>query len=208
MLDYYLRSCALTGLLLLAACTVIDDLGARQHPPELQAQVDARDATMVAMHLQTLESVASGTPALQAELALDVRLQAETDPSILNRLRHALVLGLPGHVASDPAAARDALGALLATPELLRPAEIAIAQVMLREVNNELALEGSSRRDAADPNSGENLKLAALNRRLQSQAAENARLRQELADALEKLEAIATLERNLSKPRDTTEHPP
>lgn len=208
MPDRQLRAGALVGLLLLTGCAVIDDLGARRRPAEAQAQPDVRDAAMVAMHLKTLESIARGTPAVQAELAEEVRSQSATDPTIFNRLRYALVLGLPAHTASDAAAARDALGTLLATPELMRPAEIAIAQVMLHDVNARIALAGSSQREALDSARDDNLKIAALNRRLQSQAAENARLHQELAEALAKLEAIATLERNLAAPRNSTERPP
>jgi hypothetical protein len=163
---------------------------------------------MVASHLQTLEAIARGTPAEQAELAAEVRQQAAADPTLFNRLRHALVLGLPGHAASSPEAARDALGEILATPEMLRPAELAIAHVMLHEVNTRIALAGESQRAAADSERGEGVRIEALNRRIQAQNAENARLRQELAEALEKLEAVATLERNIAERRNGTERTP
>lgn len=193
-------------VLLMGGCSVMGDLGRRQPPATVQS--DPRDAAMVASHLRTLESVARGTPSEQAELAEEVRRQAATDPTLFNRLRLALVLGLPGHAASDPVAARDQLGILLTTPEMMLPAEIAIAHVMLHEVNTRIALEGENARAATDATRDESARNEALNRRLQAQNAETLRLRQELADALAKLEAVATLERNIAERRNGTERPP
>ena len=104
------------------------------------------------------------------------------------------MLGLPGHATSNPAAARDALGELLATPEMLRPAELAFAYVMLHEVNARIAQAGENQRAAVDSERDENVRIEALNRRIQAQTVENARLRQELTEALKKLEAVATLD--------------
>lgn len=199
---------AIAACALLAGCAVVDDLGAGRRQQTATVESDPRDAAMVASHLRTLESIARGTPAEQAELAEEVRRQATTDPTLFNRLRHALVLGLPGHTASDPVAARDALGILLATPEMMLPAEIAIAHVMLHEVNTRLALVGETQRTAESSEREDSARVEALNRRLQSQSAENARLRQELADALAKLEAVADLERNIAERRNSTERPP
>lgn len=196
------------GLLLLAGCNVVDDLGSRRRESDALPQPDPRDAAMVASHLQTLESIARGTPAEQAELAALIRQQAEADPTLFNRLRHALVLGLPGHATSNPAAARDALGELLATPEMLRPAELAFAYVMLHEVNARIAQAGENQRAAVDSERDENVRIEALNRRIQAQTVENARLRQELTEALKKLEAVATLERNIAERRNGAERNP
>lgn len=195
-------------LALFAGCTVVDDLGARRRQPEAAPRPDPRDAAMAASHLQTLESIARGTPAEQAELSAEIRRQAESDPTLFNRLRHALVLGLPGHAASDPVRARNALGEILATPEMLRPAELAIAFVMLHDVNARIALAGENQRVAADTERDESVRIEALNRRIQAQNAENARLRQDLAEALKKLEAVATLERSIAEKGTTAERTP
>ena len=208
MLERGLRVLLVASLVLVGGCAVVDDLGARRKPPAPAAEPDPRDSAMVASHLRTLESIARGTPSEQAELVEEVRRQAATDPTLFNRLRLALVLGLPGHVASDPVVARDQLGTLLATPEMMLPAEIAIAHVMLYEVNTRIALEGEKSRNDTDANRGDSARIEALNRRLQSQNAENARLRQELAEALAKLEAVADLERNIAERRNGTERPP
>jgi hypothetical protein len=195
-------------VLLIGGCSVVDGLGAGRRQPPAPVQPDPRDAAMVASQLRTLESIARGTPSEQAELTEEVRRQAATDPTLFNRLRLALVLGLPGHAASDPVAAREQLGILLTTPEMMLPAEIALAHVMLHEVNTRIALVGENARAATDANRGESARNEALNRRLQAQNAENARLRQDLAEALKKLEAVATLERNIAERRNGTEPPP
>jgi len=196
------------AVLLLAGCNVVDDLGSRRREADALPQPDPRDAAMVASHLQTLESIARGTPAEQAELATLIRQQAEVDPTLFNRLRHALVLGLPGHASSNPVTARDALGELLASPEMMRPAELAIAYVMLHEVNARIAQAGENQRAAADIERDESVRIDALNRRIQAQGVENARLRQELTEALKKLEAVATLERNIAERRNGVERNP
>lgn len=207
MPDLTHRLALVACVLLIGGCSVVDNLGARRQP-QAAVQADPRDAAMVASQLRTLEAIARGTPSEQAELTEEIRGQAATDPTLFNRLRLALVLGLPGHAASDPVAARDQLGVLLATPEMMLPAEIAVAHVMLHEVNTRIALEGESARAATDATREESARNEALNRRLQAQTAENTRLRQELADALAKLEAVATLERNIAERRNGTERPP
>ena len=58
-----------------------------------------------------------------------------------------------------------------------------------------------------DVHSDENVRIEALNRRIQAQTVENARLRQELTEALKKLEAVATLERNIAERRNGAERP-
>ena len=206
MREHLLR-CGALALLLLGGCSLVEDFNTHRAKPEPTQANSSREATLVTQYLKTLDSLANGTPADQAELAEDARSQAAVDPTIFNGLRYALVLAMPGHAASDPMAARDALGALLAGPELLLPAEIAIADVMLHEVNARIALEVENRRLMNESSRQEHGQVQALTRRLQTQSAENARLRQDLADALAKLEAVATLERNIAE-RDNSAKPP
>jgi uncharacterized protein YlxW (UPF0749 family) len=91
---------------------------------------------------------------------------------------------------------------------MLRPAELAIAFVMLHDVNARIALAGENQRAAADTERDESVRIEALNRRIQAQNAENARLRQDLAEALKKLEAVATLERSIAEKGTTAERTP
>lgn len=208
MREQLIRCGSIACLLFLGACNLVEDFNLRRDKPEPLLRDTAREATLVADYLRTLEDLAQGSPALQAEIAADVRNMAAVDPTIFNRLRHALVLAMPGHVASNPVAARDDLGALLGTPELLLPAELAIANVMLHEVNARITLELENQRLAGETSRQEKSQIQTLARRLQAQTAENARLRLELTEALAKLEAVATLERDIAKRRDTPERSP
>ena len=124
---------------------------------------------------------------------------AELSPTSSNRLRHALVLGLPGHAASDPNAARNALDTLLGAPDGLLPAELALAQVARRDVDARLTLLSENQRLVTEAGREEKERQKTLNRRLQAQDEEITRLRKELDEALAKLEAVADLERNMAE---------
>lgn len=194
--------------LAVGGCTTLEDHRLQAGTEQLSAAASARETALVAEYLRTLEAFATSGPAEQAELAEHARAVAAGDPTIFNRLRHALVLAIPGHAASNTQAARDALGALLATPEMLLSAEIAIANVMRHEVDARLVLERENQRLAEQGARNGQGQVETLMRRVQTQAAENARLKQELAEALAKLEAVATLERNIVERRGNAERTP
>jgi hypothetical protein len=79
------------------------------------------------------------------------------------------------------------------------PAEQALAYVMFQDVSARLALQSENQRLTADAGSRNDQRVQALNRRLQAQATENAKLKQELDEARAKLEAVAALERSLAE---------
>lgn len=184
-----------------AGCSVLDELGRGSHKPVPGAAATAMtyEAQLALDYLALLDRLVQAGPAEQAEIAEHARRQAQSDPTLANQLRHALVLGLPGHVASDPLEARAALGVLMATPEALLPTERALAMVMLQDINARLALLSENQRLVAEGDREDKERLQALNRRLQAQSVENARLKQELDEALAKLEAVADLERSLAE---------
>jgi hypothetical protein len=186
---------------LLAGCSLVDGLGTPggEARPEMEESVQPYEARLALDYLELLERLAVSSPAGQAEIAQQARVSADLEPTTANRLRLALVLALPGHAGSDPLAARTELGALLAIPERLLPAELALARVSLQDVNARLALLSENRRLLAVAGQQDSERVQSLNRRLQAQAADNAQLRQELDAALAKLEAVADLERSLAE---------
>lgn len=208
MRERLIRCGSIACLLLLGACNLVEDFNQPRDKPEPVLRDTAREAALVADYLKTLEYLTQGSPARQAEIAAEVRNLAAVDPTIFNRLRYALVLAMPGHAASNTVAARDQLGSLLATPELLLPAEVAIANVMLHDVNARIALELENQRLAGESSRQEQSQVQTLTHRLQAQTAENARLRQELTEALAKLEAVAALERDLAERRNNADRSP
>jgi hypothetical protein len=119
------------------------------------------------------------------------------------------MLALPGHGGSDPVAARRQLSELLARPELLLPAERALAGVHLRDVEERLVLVQANRQlqlDAANRDKDRD-KSAVTGRRLQAEIDENARLRRALEEAQKKLDAVSQLERSITERRANPEKP-
>lgn len=190
--------CAAFWLTFASGCSLIG-IGSQEPEPSQSQPVLPPEAQLVFSYLASLERLHRASPAEQAELVDDARRAAALDPTTSNQLRYALMLGLPGHVASAPQDARNDLGELLAIPERMLPAELALARVIYEDVNARLALESEIQRLAAQVREGGKDAHQELTRRLQTQAAENVRLRQQLDDALAKLEAIAALERSLSE---------
>jgi hypothetical protein len=189
-----------------AGCALLDGSASRELPQV--PQYEAPEAALVLDYVAVLERLARADPAEQADIALQAREAAESDPTAAHQLRHALILALPGHASSDPATASSALGELLARPEQLRAAELALAYVMYRDLDARLALLAENRQLVAEGSRAESERLQVANRRIQAQAAENARLRQELDEARAKLEAVANLERSLAERQAAPRSPP
>jgi hypothetical protein len=192
---------ALTLLgLLLAACTAGDS--ALTKPAERPEPVPrtAADAEAARQYLAALDELQAAPVARQAEIVQSARNAAEVTPTTLNKLRYALMLALPGHGASDPVAARRQLSELLARPELMLPAERALAAISLHDVQARLVLIEANRHlqeDSAARGDQNRDRSAAAARRLQAEIDENARLRKALDDAQKKLDAVTELERSI-----------
>jgi hypothetical protein len=200
------RAMVLATLAISAGCTLFDDGASRDLPPTPEAA--APEAALILDYLEVLERLARAGPAEQAEIARAAQRAVDLDPTVANRLRLGLVLALPGHGASDPAAARSRLGDLLASPEPLLPAELALAYVMYQDLNARLALLAENQRLLAEVGQEDRERLLAANRRLQALSAENARVKQELDEARAKLEAVADLERSLAERQAAPRNPP
>ena len=82
--------------------------------------------------------------------------------------------------ATDLPRAQRLLRELMATPETLLPAERALAFLELQKVDSQLTLAAENRRLQSNASRDDRDKLTALNKRLQTETEENARLRKEL----------------------------
>jgi small-conductance mechanosensitive channel len=107
------------------------------------------------------------------------------------------MLSAPGHGGADPVAARRQLSDLLARPELLLPAERALATMSLRGVDERLVLLAENRRLQQEAAVRDKDRTSAANKRLQAEIDENARLRRALDEAQKKLDAVSQLERSI-----------
>ena len=85
----------------------------------------------------------------------------------------------------------------LAQSALMTPAEIALAEIHLRSVEERIVLTAEARRLRASSSRQARTEEQAMTQRLQTVEAENRRLREELADAESKLEALTSIERDI-----------
>ncbi len=191
---------AAAALLVSTGCAPIKDwLQGEPGRDERPALVDS-DAPNT--YLQEMYALASGDPATQAEIYANAAAAASLTPDTMSRLRYALVLAMPHHAGSDPERAQDILRDLLAQPELLTPVEKSLAVVNLQNVEERLVLGAEARRLRAENSRAERTEEAALAQRIAAVEAENRTLRQSLAEAEQKLEAITTIERSIREQTD------
>ncbi len=148
-------------------------------------------------YLADLERLATGDPATQVEIFADAESRATLTPNPSTTLKFALVLATPGHSEADPQRAQSLLRELLAQSPLMTSAEISLAQIYLQSVESRIVLESEARRLRQLSSRQAQTEEQALNQRLATVEAENRRLRSELENAEEKLEAITSIERSL-----------
>jgi hypothetical protein len=140
----------------------------------------------------------------QAEIFANIRRDHDSTGTPAARLRYALALATPNHPSSDSASAQKLLRQVVAAPEALTPVENAIAFLELAKLDRQLALAAEAQRlqqSAGDRADRE--RIAALQRRVNAEVEENAKLRKALDEARAKLDAIADIER-----QSTQRNPP
>lgn len=194
---------ALSLLIGLSGCAGLQGLHAPPPAQKSEATPVDRD-TLTAVYMagtfQSMQHLAQATPSEQAEIFASARDAYERSPQGGSKLRFALLLATPGHPARDPARARDLLRELAAQPEALQPLERAVTLVELAQLNAELELRAENGKlEQSNEDRSERERNVAVQRRLQAELDENARLRKQLEDAQAKLDAIAHIERNLTQ---------
>ena len=193
-------SAALVLLACTAGCTHVNDwLRGERGTQEQTYGIDGSD---LAPYIGEMSQLASGDPAMQAEIYADAAAAARLTPDTSSRLRFALVLATPGHPGADPELAQNILRELLSQTELLTPVERSLATIHLREVEERLTLNAEARRLRLASVRQDNLEDAAVAQRLASVESENRQLRQSLAEAEEKLNAITSIERSIREQAD------
>ena len=148
-------------------------------------------------YLDDLYKLTAGDPATQAEIFADAESGFQLTPGLQTNLRFALVLATAGHPGTNPERAQTILQELLTQTPLLTPAELSLATINLKSVEQQIALTSEARHVRASNSQAARTESASTNQRLASVEAENRRLRQELDDAEAKLEAISSIERSI-----------
>jgi hypothetical protein len=141
--------------------------------------------------------MAPGDPARQVAEIAEALDEATSSPSSANTLRYALVLGSAGHSDSNPVEARRLITELLAGPNTLQPLEREFAGAFHREFDARVSLYAELARQREETEQKLRTVDDTMERRAAALAAENARLRRQLAAAERKLEAVAEMERSL-----------
>ena len=148
-------------------------------------------------YLAELYRLAEGDPATQAEIYADAESEATLTPGTQTQLRYALILAAAGHGGSDPVKAQSLLRELLAQPELMTSAEVSLATIFLKDVEARIVLDNEARRLRAEYQRAASTEEAAVARRIAEIEDENRQLRDALAEAEAKLEAITSIERSI-----------
>ncbi len=148
-------------------------------------------------YLDDLYKLTTGDPATQAEIYADAESGFQLTPGLQTNLRFALVLATAGHPGTNPERAQTILQELLTQTPLLTPAELSLATINLKSVEQQIALTSEARHVRASNSQAARTESASTNQRLASVEAENRRLRQEVDDAEAKLEAISSIERSI-----------
>jgi hypothetical protein len=165
------------------------------------------DTRSLGIYLETMQALIEGDAVLQAETFESAAEAAALAPTTTNRLRFALALATPGHTGANLLEAQRSLAALLAVSDTLLPEERILATIHLQEVEERLILDAAARQQQ-QTSAAEIARLDAdRTERLEAVQAENQRLRDELADAQDKLEAITSIEREIRERDGATNVP-
>jgi len=148
-------------------------------------------------YLAELEQLVNGDPATQAEIVADAESAAKLTPGPSTELRYALVMATPGHAGSNAAEAQALLREILVRPELLTESEVALATIFLRNAESSVVLGTEARRLRAENTRAATTEEAAVSQRIARVEAENRQLRQSLAEAEAKIEALTSIERSI-----------
>lgn len=192
------RPACLTVVALVASgCTLVP--GQRAPAPAPVVNSAAASSTALSEYLQLLQRLVQGRPAEQAEIVANAQREYDTAPTPSRELKLALILGTPGHPATDLPRAQALLRELIANPEMLLPGERALTFLELSQIDDHLTLDAENRRLQSEAVRADQQRVANAAHRLQAEMDENVRLRRELEEARAKLDAIANIERSLNE---------
>jgi hypothetical protein len=188
----------LLGLAALAGCESFSGIGGGERDRvEAVPTPDRRETQAQAMvfFLELVQRMVLAPAAEQAELFANIKRDYDSTGTPSARLRYALVLATPNHPSSDQASAQKLLRQVVAAPEALTPVENAVAFLELAKLDKQLALAAETQRLQTAGDRVDRDRITALQRRVNAEVEENARLRRALEEARAKLEAIADIER-------------
>lgn len=156
-------------------------------------------------YVQEMYALANGDPATQAEIYADAESVAKLTPDPSTKLRYALVLATPGHSGNNPQEAQGIFRELLSRPELMTQAEIALATVHLKVVEQQIMLGAETRRLRSANSRAQTTEERAIAQRIARVESENRQLKRSLEEAEQKLDAITSIERSIREQAENGE---
>ncbi len=148
-------------------------------------------------YLRDLYELTAGDANRQADVYANAESAASLTPGPSSNLRFGLVLATPGHPRSDPARAQGLLRGVLESSELLTQSEIALATVHLRNAESLVGATTETVRLREATSRAARAQEQSASQRIATLENENRRLRSELDEAQEKLDAITNIERSI-----------
>jgi hypothetical protein len=190
---------AILAMPVLSGCAMVDKAtswlrGGSSGGMDEAAVIGAPDA---GTYLAELHELTVGDEHKQADIYGDASSSALLTPGPSSSLRLGLVLATPGHAESDPVRAQSVLREVLAQQELLTREEIALATIHLAGAERLTGATAETDRLLTENSRAAREEEQALSRRLANAEAENRQLREDLAEAEQKLEAITSIERSI-----------
>ena len=191
----------------LAGCSLGNLLRGADHTEAEPAKPRA-DGSVIAEYLETMRKLSQSDPAVQAET-----FQQTARPRTCHRprpigcvMRWRLLH--PATVAAMQRPRRSCSHNSWHRPNLLLPAEQALVEVELRQIELRLVLSEENRRLQQESARAERERSTAAARRLQAELDENKRLRKQLEEALAKLDAVTHIEQRSSIDRNSNGNQP
>jgi hypothetical protein len=185
---------ALSVALLLSGCSTTAQISDWFRGASGQGAMEAPD---LETYLGELSELTSGDAGRQADIYDDASAAAELEPGPSSTLRLALVLATPGHAQSDPGRAVALLREVLQQETSLTTEEMSLASVYLANAERLAEVTGEVARLRDSSASANRAEQQSSARRIAAVEAENERLRKELEEAEQKLEAITSIERSI-----------
>jgi hypothetical protein len=168
--------------------------------PTTRATTPLAQETGVGTYLDTMNRLANGNTAQQADVFYEVEREYTGSPTTASSLRYAAALVTAGHPAANLAEGKKLLERLLANPERLTPGEKNLAAFLVKDADARLQLQAEIRRLAAtvdERTRGQANLGSRLQSQVQAQAEEITRLRKQLEEAQQKLDAIKSIEKSI-----------
>ncbi len=162
----------------------------------------------VGIYLEAMHALASDDPVQQSDAYREAADALSRSPTTTNRLRMALIHATPGHAWSNAADAQRLLNQLLASGNTLLPEERVLAEIFLNQAEQVLMLDAEAAQLRSRNAAALEQQQSANARQLAAALEENRRLRAELEDALERLDAIANIERSIRERENGSDAPP